>query len=685
MRKLLVKLTFLAVAVVPGIATAAESGDGAMGLFARSEREYADPAPLMTNGAGRTRISLNSEWNVIVDEHEVGERGFPGAAYHVPVPPLTGMELVEHNFDQRRQLQVPGDWNTQDESLFRYRGVVWYQRDVALVKKPGERYFLHFDGVNYFANIYVNGQPLATHKGGYVAFNVEATDALVDGDNHIAIRIDGFLDESTIPSARTSDFFKYSGITRDVHLITVPETFIHQYHVYLEDLAERRIKAWVRLDGGSAAEQMVTVSIPELDMQTSAVTDKDGRAEFSFKADIDLWSPENPKLYEVDVSLAGTRIEDRIGFRSIEVADGKILLNGEAVFLRGIGMHDESHLKNGVAYDADDARAQLGLIKELNANFVRLAHYPHNEHTIRTADELGLMVWSEIPIVSAIDWDNEQTLDVAKRQIADNLHRDLNRASIVMWSVANETSPQTPERLAFLRELAADAREIDDSGRPIAAALIGDLRRKFAAVTRRLVAELLNDPEIDDPETRARLEAMADRLIGDDIDTILNDKIEIVLRDELGSIVDVIGYNQYFGWYYAAFLHNLLPVDEATTRRTIFRIMQDIRFTNVFGKPIIISEFGAGAKKGYVSPHGDSDIWTEAYQARVYEHQLDMLDRNEAIQGISPWILKDFRSALRQLNGIQDGYNRKGVVSEKAEKKQAFFVLRDYYERKAGE
>lgn len=114
--------------------------------------------------------------------------------------------------------------------------------------------------------------------------------------------------------------------------------------------------------------------------------------------------------------------------------------------------------------------------------------------------------------------------------------------------------------------------------------------------------------------------------------------------------------------------------------------MNDIRFVNVFGKPIIISEFGAGAKKGYVSPHGDGSIWTEAYQARVYEHQLDMLDRNDAVQGgMSPWILKDFRSALRQLNGIQENYNRKGIVSEKDEKKQAFYVLRDYYQRKAEE
>lgn len=683
MCKLLTKITFFPLAVV--LAGPVAGGEAGGGLWEWTARDYAAPAPLMTNVAGRGRVSLNGAWNVVVDEHNAGERGLLGGAYYAPIPPLTGMELVEHSFDERRRLRVPGDWNTQDDRLFRYRGVVWYQRGVSLDKKPGERYFLHFDAVNYSANVYVNGEPLATHTGGYVAFNVEATDALVDGENHLVVRVDGFLDESTIPTARTSDFFKYGGIIRDAHLITVPETFIRQYHVYLDDLAKRRIKAWVQLDGGGAGGQAVAVSIPELEVETAAVTNAEGYAELSFDAGVELWSPENPKLYDVGVSIDGARIEDRIGFRSLEVADGKILLNGEPVFLRGISMHDESYLKSGVAHDAADARAQLGLVKELNGNFVRLAHYPHNEHTVRTADELGLMVWSEIPIVSLIDWNNERTLAVAKRQIADNVRRDLNRASIVMWSIANETSPQTPERLAFLKELAADARAIDASGRPLAAALIGDVRREFAGVVRRLVAEFLNDPLIDDAETRARLEAMAARLIGDDIDAVLNSEIEIVLRDELGSVVDIVGYNEYFGWYYAAFLHKSLPVDEATTRRTILRIMKDIRFVNVFGKPIIISEFGAGAKKDYVSPHGDGSIWTEAYQARVYEHQLDMLDRNEAVQGMSPWVLKDFRSALRQLNGIQDDYNRKGVVSEEGEKKQAFFVLRDYYARKAGE
>ena len=626
---------------------------------------------------------MNGHWNIIVDEHQLGDRSIFGGAYHELPRTQTGMELVEHSFDARRTLRVPGDWNTQDSRLFRYRGVVWYQQSLELDKQAGERYFLHFDGVNYFADVYVNGEPLASHNGGYVAFNVDATDALIDGENFIVVRVDGFLDDSTVPTLRGSDFFKYGGITRDVSLVKVPETFIRQYHFYLDNTDQGVVNGWVQLDGPSKAEQEVSLNIIGAEAVLESVTDHEGRAEFTFPAQLELWTPENPKLYQVSLSTPSASITDSIGFRTIRVADGKILLNDEPVFLRGISMHDESFLKTGVAFDEADARAQLGLVKELNGNFVRLAHYPHNEHAVRMADELGLMVWSEFPMVSLIDWNNTATFDMARQQISDNVYRDLNRASVVMWSIANETMPRSPQRLDFLSQLAHDVRSIDRSERPIAAALIGDVTQEFEQVIRRLVAELLTDPEITDESARARLQAMADQLIGEDLVNVLNSQIEVVLSDELGTVVDIIGYNEYFGWYYASFLSGVLPVAEGDIRRAMFRLMKDIRFSNAFGKPIIISEFGAGAKKDYQSPHGDGTLWSEAYQARVYEHQVDMLSRNDAVQGMSPWILKDFRSAMRQLNGIQENYNRKGIISDKGEKKQAFFVLRDFYAQKA--
>ncbi|NHN35785.1 beta-glucuronidase [Pseudomaricurvus alcaniphilus] len=646
--------------------------------------ELPAPAPLLTNITSRTTQSLNGKWNVVVDEHEWGDKAIFAGTYYDPTPlDGTGMQLKEFAFNEGRQLNVPGDWNTQDDTLFRYRGVVWYQRTFDVKKDDHKRYFLHFDGVNYFANVYLNGKPLGSHKGGYTAFNIEATEALQDGSNYLVVRVDGKLDESTVPTVKTSDFFKYSGITRDVNLVTVPKTFVRQYHLYLADLASGRVKGWVQLDGPDAGNSKVELKIKEAGVDTSIQTAADGRGEFEFKADLSLWSPETPKLYDVTLTSKGHSVSDRIGFRTVATRGKQILLNGKPVYFRGISLHDESFLKSGVAYDRADAQAQLGLIKELNGNYVRLAHYPHNEHTVRMADELGLMVWSEIPIVSVIDWHNPETLAVAKTQVVDNVSRDLNRASVVMWSVANETQPQSAARLAFLTTLAETARSLDDSRRPIAAALIGDAAKEFAEVTKRLVAEMLRDPEITDPSTRARLQAMADELFAGELDKVLNSEIEVMLDDQLGSVVDIVGYNEYFGWYYSAFLERSLPVDQATIRRTMFGIMKDIRFRNVFGKPMIISEFGAGAKKGYVSPQGPGKLWTEEYQAKVYTYQLDMLDRNDFVQGMSPWILKDFRSAARELNYIQGIYNRKGLVSEEGEKKKAFSVLQSFYQQKA--
>jgi len=153
--------------------------------------------------------------------------------------------------------------------------------------------------------------------------------------------------------------------------------------------------------------------------------------------------------------------------------------------------------------------------------------------------------------------------------------------------------------------------------------------------------------------------------------------ITVNISDPLGEVVDIVGYNEYFGWYYSSDLARGLGVDEGIVRDAMISIMPRLRFTNSFGKPMIISEFGASAKQGLRSK--DALLWSEEYQARVFRAQLDMLDRSPFIQGYSPWVLQDFRSHLRELNGIQDGYNRKGLVSETGRKKLAFGVLSEHY------
>jgi beta-glucuronidase len=360
----------------------------------------------------------------------------------------------------------------------------------------------------------------------------------------------------------------------------------------------------------------VTVSIPELNLRQTGRTDRDGRAQIVLEASsIVRWSPENPRLYDIEIAVGTDRLNDSVGFRTVEVRGNDILLNGKPIFLRGVSIHAEAPYRSGRAWSDEDARVLLGWTKELGANLVRLAHYPHDERMTRLADRMGILVWSEIPVYWMMDWDNSATLANAKTQLAEMIHRDRNKASVILWSVANET-PNTPARLTFLRTLIANAREEDP--------------------TRLLTAALLVSHTASNPNMR-------------------------VLDDPLAAYLDVLGCNEYIGWYEGA--------PELADRTT---------WATQYDKPMIMSEFGADAKAGL---HGPSDErWTEEYQANVYQHQIAMLKRISFLRGLSPWILMDFRSPRRQLIGIQDFYNRKGLVSDTGQKKKAFFVLQDYYQ-----
>ena len=250
---------------------------------------------------------------------------------------------------------------------------------------------------------------------------------------------------------------------------------------------------------------------------------------------LDLWSPENPRLYSVTFATDSEEISDRIGFRSIAVRDTDILLNGQSVFLRGISLHEENPLRGGRAYSAEDARLLLGWAKELRCNFVRLAHYPHNEHMARVADELGLMLWEEVPVYWTIQWENPQTLANAKAQLTELIVRDRNRASVIVWSVANET-PVSEARTQFLKELVDTARALDST---------------------RLVS--------------AAMEVHADPA----------DANHRIVDDPFGAYTDLLSFNQYIGWY------DGLP-DK----------LSQIRWTLGYAKPVMISEFGADALQG---------------------------------------------------------------------------------------
>ena len=568
------------------------------------------PSNLIANIPGRTTVSLDGTWHVIVDPFENGKERF----FH-DAKPKDKTDLVEYSFDLSPVLNVPGDWNTQRDALMFYEGPVWYRREFSFHKREGTRVFVYFGSANYRAAVYLNGEKLGEHEGGFTPFDFEVTSSLRDGGNFLIVEVNNTRRSDGVPGMKF-DWWSYGGITREVELVEVPDVFIQDYWVQLAHGSENEISGWVQLNGARTS-QKVTLEIPEAHVRESFSSDANGRASFRFAAKLELWSPEHPKLYDVILSSGGETVRDQIGFRTIEVQGAKILLNGKPIFLRGISMHEEAPFREGRAFSAEDAQTLLGWVKELGCNFVRFAHYPHNENEIRLADRMGLLVWSEIPVYWDIDWSNPVTLANAQAQLRDMIARDHNRAAVVLWSLSNET-PVKPERLVFLKQLAQDARELDST---------------------RLITSALNHVDNTAPDERT-------------------------LSDPLGEVLDVLGLNEYLGWYGGR------PEDA-----------DKLQWKLTWNKPLIVSEFGGGAPYGR---HGDADErWSEEYQQNLFQHQLGMVERMPNLAGLSPWVLMDFRSPLRMLPGVQDYHNRKGVISNRGQRKMAFYTLQKFYRKMA--
>ncbi|MCS7005545.1 MAG: beta-glucuronidase [Cytophagales bacterium] len=444
-------------------------------------------SPLITNVYQRKFVSLNGKWNCIVDPYECGYYDYrrepfdrrqepPKEAFFMNAIPKNKIELIEYSFDKSETLLVPGDWNSQSEKLLYYEGTIWYRRLFDVCKQSHKRYFLYFGAINYETIVYLNGKRLGSHVGGFTPFNYEIPDSLLrEKGNFLVLKVDNTRKAESVPTLQT-DWWNYGGITRDVLLLEMNETFIQDFYLQLSKGSLSQAEGWVQLNG-SRKKQKIKICIPELNILHLANSDSNGLATYKIELKRPvLWTPHNPKLYEVIITAETDQISDLIGFRTIETQGTEILLNKKPIFLRGICIHEEIPHRKGRAYSREDAQLLLGWAKELNCNFVRLAHYPHNEHMVRLADELGLLVWEEIPVYWTIQWENSETLKNAKTQLNDVITRDKNRASVIIWSVANET-PVTPHRLIFLKELISYVR-LKDGARLVSAAMEVELSKR---------------------------------------------------------------------------------------------------------------------------------------------------------------------------------------------------------------
>jgi len=552
---------------------------------------------------GRERQSLGGDWFFCVDLLDTGLRQ---KWFALPeMAPGQRAEPWDYDPHDGEQVPVPSCWQMLKEKWYFFEGSAWYSRPLDFDKpEDGKRRFLRIGAAQYDCKVFLNGAFLGNHYGGSTPFFCELTDHLQEGRNWLMLMVNNTRTLDRVPM-RNTDWFNYGGIYREVELIETPATVIRDLFVHLvPDGTYSKVRVALEVDG---PEKIAEIHIPALGLSGDIPLDG-GRGEAVFEAAPELWSPETPKLYEVSASCGRDKVSDRIGFRQIERRGDEIVLNGSPLFLRGISVHEDD-LTAGKMTSEEDLRRRFDHARELNCNFLRLAHYPHHERAAELADELGFLLWEEIPVYWAIAFDNPATYKDARNQLLELIKRDRNRASVIIWSVGNE-NPDTDARLDFMRGLAETAKASDPTRLTSAACLVNHAKNK--------------------------------------------------IEDRLADHIDVIGINEYYGWY-----------------EENFEDLVDIGRNSDPGKPVVISETGADGDISESAPQ--RGLFSESYMTEVYEKQIETLRDLSYVKGMSPWILYDFRVERRQ-NIFQRGFNRKGLIAaDKKTKKKPFEVLSAYY------
>jgi beta-glucuronidase len=577
-------------------------------LFCFCTRSYSQTA--MANVEGRDCIGLNGKWQVIIDPYSNGD--WMGIWKDKKATGKT--DFIEYAFNEKTTLNVPGDYNSQLPELSYYENTMWYKKTFDYHPK-NKRLFLHFGAVNYKSDVYLNNQKLGSHEGGFTPFQFEITNLVKKGSNSIIVRVNDARLKDAIP-ALGYDWFNYGGITRDVNLIETPTNFIEDYFIQLQKGSLDKIVGWVKIEGETNS-QKVHIQIPELKIDKLVTTAANGKADFSFPIKCQLWSPETPRLYKVKLVAETDTLSDEIGFRNIEVKGTDIILNGRPIFLKGVNFHEEIPQRKARAYSESDALQLITSAKELGCNFIRTAHYPQNEHTVRLAEKMGLMIWEEIPVWQQIAFGDTSVPPKINTMLEEMVKRDKNRCAIIIWSMSNETSPGKA-RDSVLTNVVQHCRSLDST-----------------------------------------------RLVSSAFSHLKYSKDSLIINDALGQYLDVLAVNEYLGWY--------VPWHTKGG---------EMVFKSNFNKPLIMTEFGAEALYGN---HGSADTassWSEEYQEQVYKDQIKMFGNISFLRGTCPWILYDFRAPGRMHPVFQNGWNRKGLLSEQGFKKKAWYVMKNFYSGK---
>ncbi|MEM0965838.1 MAG: glycoside hydrolase family 2 TIM barrel-domain containing protein [Verrucomicrobiota bacterium] len=541
-----------------------------------------------------------------------------------------------------KEITLPHTWNAEDvlEVADYRRGSSWYRKNLFIGEGDlDERIYLRFGAAGQDAKVFLNGVEIGDHVGGYSAFTCELTDGLVPGKNRIDVWVSNAQDRTTIP--KSGDFNFYGGLYRSVQLLTAPEVSIRRdwlggpgYRVWSENVSDTLsdLRLTAHVDNGSDARRSIrleaTLSNPEdgsivstgeisLDLGTGEATAAE--VPMSDVASPRLWSPEDPFLYDVSLKLFvdGKFVEEcdfTHGFRWFQFNPDKgFFLNGKPYPLKGVNRHQDFE-GIGSALSPRQHYEDLKLIKDVGANWLRLAHYQQDDYVLQLCDRMGLLVWEEIPYVNGgrpdLIWENAHSM------LLEMIEQHFNHPSVIIWGLSNEVW-------------------IDDRG-------------DGYANIYDLIESLQDLVHAEDTVRKAGFVTNKDK----------------AARYKIADLIDVIGYNLYFGWY-GSTVHESFT--EGVTR------LRDISPQT----PIIITEYGAGSDLSiHTESPGKQDFSTQ-YQNEFLESHLKQMAEIEWLNGANWWSMFDFGSAKR--GDSMPHINQKGLATFTRDKKDSFFLMKSYY------
>lgn len=584
----------------------------------------------------RRRISMDGMWKFCLDEKAVGEKegwmdGIPGEEM-IPVPA---------SFQ---------DFYTEKD-IREYTGDFWYETDFFVPGEwEGRAILLRFGAATHRASVYVNGILITEHEGGFLPFSAKVTTVVrYDSYNKVVVKVNNELNCTNLPCGETItlpngkkmskpyfDFFNYAGLQRSVYLLALPGESIVDFDLdYAIHGKNAEVSYQIRTNGEHA------VQLALFDAKGHCVAQKDGKEGVLYVENARLWQVRNAYLYRLRIRIMDgeeliDEYEQEIGIRTVKVEGMDILINGEPVYLRGFGKHEDSDIV-GRGFNIGIMKRDFELMKWIGANSFRTSHYPYSEEIYQMADREGFLIIDEVPAVGMFQslmnfmeastgkqtafFKKETTPVLLKahlRAIEEMIARDKNHPSVVAWSLLNEPETTNEAAVPYFKEVFDLANKLDMQKRP----------RTFALIMNSL------------PDTC-----------------------------KCYQFSDIIALNRYYGWY-------MKGGYEISVAEELFRKEMNAWKEKKLNKPFIFTEYGADT---LASEHKlPSVMWSQEYQDEYLKMTHEVFDSYDFIKGEQIWNFADFQTTegIMRVNG-----NKKGVFTRQRQPKDIAYKLKERWEK----